>query len=262
MIASTAAGSGEQAKLGLRPSLLAVPRADRHVEDACLHPQMIGRHRDFLAGHVVDVEFEHGDDVGIDLGRGAAFEHQCAQDVRQPGQCARSRATARAQQTAGLAPRSALRRGDEMPQDSGARGRHALAGDAVVVPRIARQQQARRGGRHRQQPVRRAHGAATQRERRRRPVRAVEPGRDASGRDDVEQRIPVRELMEMHLVDRMPCTCASASASSASSASACSRVGADSGASPICRRSDAYGVPASSCAAPAITLTGPADAMR
>ena len=33
-------------------------------------------------------------------------------------------------------------------------------------------------------------------------MRAVELGRDASGRDDVEQRIPVRELMEMHLVDR------------------------------------------------------------
>ena len=186
-----------------------------------------------------------------------ALEHERAHDVGHPGQRARSRAAAGAQQAAGLAARAALRRGHEMPQDRGTRGRHALAGDAVVVPRIARQQQARRG--RRAPAAGRAPCARVPPPRGsdvRRPVRAVE----LAPRCIRPRRCPAANPSPRargSAPGRPPCR-APAPPHRPEARAAPARVralAADSGASPICRRSDAYGVPACSCAAPAITLT-------
>jgi hypothetical protein len=66
-----------------------------------------------------------------------ALGHHRAHDVRHPGSAARSRAGARSQQPAGVAPRVAVLGRHEMAENRRAGGRDALAADSVVVPRIA-----------------------------------------------------------------------------------------------------------------------------
>ena len=90
----------------------------------------------------------------------------------------------------------------EVTQDRGAGRRDALAGDAVVAPRDSR-----RGARWSRAPAPAAMPCAVRTRpppsgsARRGPARPVQVRRDASCRDDIHERIPVGELVEMHVVD-------------------------------------------------------------
>jgi hypothetical protein len=89
-----------------------------------------------------------------------------------------------------------------MFEDCRAGRRDAFARNTVVVPVEALQDRGRRGRRHRQKPVRGAHEAGAARQRGHSPNRAGKGGGDAAGADNVEERIPVGDLVEMHRLHR------------------------------------------------------------
>ncbi len=154
---------------------------------------------DLLAGHVVDIEFD--DDDGIGFGCIHAFEHERPHDVRNAWQLARPCTASGCEQASRLAPRPACGRrqrdDEELPHRSASRARPRCRRLATGSPREAGSWPARAPAADRARCAR----AAAERRRRCAPVRAVERSRDASRRHEIEQRIPIRKLVKMHVVD-------------------------------------------------------------
>ena len=160
-----------------------------------MRPQSLRGDADLLARHVVDLE---GDDGDAGAGRRMdVFEHQDPQNVRDAGQGPRPGAGSGADE---LPLRQSV--ADQMLQDRGPRRRHALAPDAVVAPHEAFEDRDRRRRRDRKQAMGRRDDATASGQRRDRPFRTGKRRRDASGRNNVEKRVPVGDLVEMDLVDR------------------------------------------------------------
>ncbi len=160
--------------------------------------QPVGRERQFLAGHVVDVELDQRDALVGD--RVALREHQHAQYVRHALERARAGTEAlRKQPATGMVGVDSVGR-DQMAQDCRAGGRDALSGDAVVTPRIPFEQARGRRTRHRQHAVRGADRAAAAWRSGGAPLCAVERRGDRPGGDHVHARVPVGQLVEVHRV--------------------------------------------------------------
>ena len=225
----------EQAELRERPALLAVPRADRHVDHARFHAQAIGRHARFPRRSCrrrrtrARPRRRHRARF---VGR-VRSSTSARTMFGSPGQRARSRAAAGAEQTARLAARAALRRGHEMAQDRGAGRRHAFAARcrrrATGSPPAAGSSPAPAPAAVRARCARCRRPSGSDDAVQRAPVelrpRCIRPRRRRAANPNPRARGNARRRRECRA------RCASASASSASSASACSRVGADSGAS-------------------------------
>ena len=191
--ASAAGGCRQQPEVDDRPALLADARADRDVDHARLRAQAIGRDGDLLAGHVVDVELEHGDRVGV----GVAAARSKTSARRRFGSPGSSRVPAPQPTAASARRRGARRRPAGRRGGAGSRRRSASPARRRCRrrARVAGEQRAGCGRRHRQQPVRGAHRAAAQRRRRRvharprarrrcsrpRPRPAANPSRRARG---------------------------------------------------------------------------------
>jgi hypothetical protein len=90
---------------------------------------------------------------------------------------------------------------DQIPHNRRACRRHALAANAVVDKRKAFEEKRSRGRRHGQEAMRRANPPTAQRDRPDGPVRRSTPLNQKRGADDVRNRIPSADFMELDIVN-------------------------------------------------------------
>src|SRR6516162_3557040 len=88
-----------------------------------------------------------------------------------------------------------------MLEDRGACGRDPLTGNPVVVPLEPFQNHRRRRRGSRQGAVPGSYDTPATRQRRYTPSCTAKCGSYAAGSDNIEERIPICDLMEMHMVD-------------------------------------------------------------
>ena len=204
MTAVARLGPHQEAEDLERSALLAGRREDRKIEDAGDRAQAVGGDADLLAGHVVDVEGDHVDEVGLTAGGRLILrrlEDESAEHVGHAGEAraCRRRCRSRAAVRPLRPPPSAPTRWRRMAAPVGVTrspatpsSRHAKPARIVTVA----------GAGTGRSPCRVSHQAAAARQRGDAPARTGERRGDAAGGDHVHQRIPVGDFVEMDVLDR------------------------------------------------------------